>query len=91
LLRAARLVVDTGIHHYLWSRDQAVETMTEIMEGSHFNHEIERYALYPGQATAYTVGMLAILEMRDAKGFRSMIPRRWHTSTRRSSNKAIFR
>jgi uncharacterized protein (DUF885 family) len=91
LLRAARLVVDTGIHHHLWSRDQAVETMTEIMEGSHFNHEIERYALYPGQATAYTVGMLAILEMRDAKGFRSMIPRRWHTSTRRSSNKAIFR
>jgi uncharacterized protein (DUF885 family) len=42
--------------------------MTEIMEGSHFNHEIERYALYPGQATAYTVGMLAILEMRDATG-----------------------
>jgi uncharacterized protein (DUF885 family) len=68
LLRAARLVVDTGIHHYLWSRDQALETMTEIMEGSHFNHEIERYALYPGQATGYMVGMLAILDMRGAAG-----------------------
>lgn len=68
LLRAARLVVDTGIHHYRWSRDEAVESMTEIMDGPHFNHEIERYALYPGQATAYMVGMLAILDMRDTAG-----------------------
>lgn len=68
LLRAARLIVDTGIHHYRWSREEAVENMTEIMDGPHFNHEVERYALYPGQATAYMVGMLAILDMRETTG-----------------------
>lgn len=68
LLRAARLIIDTGIHHYRWSRDEAVETMNEVMDGPHFSHEIERYALYPGQATAYMVGMHAILDMRDAAG-----------------------
>lgn len=68
LLRAARLVVDTGIHHYQWTRDEALQAMTEVIEGDHFNYEIERYALYPGQATAYMVGMLAILELRDANG-----------------------
>lgn len=48
--------------------ESAVEVMTEIMEGPHFNHEIERYALYPGQATAYMVGMLAILDLRNSIG-----------------------
>ncbi|MEX1092430.1 MAG: DUF885 domain-containing protein [Acidimicrobiia bacterium] len=68
LLRAARLIVDTGIHHYRWTRDEAVATMTGVMEGDHLNHEVERYALYPGQATAYMVGMLAILDLRDTNG-----------------------
>lgn len=68
LLRAARLIVDTGIHHYRWTREEAINTMTNVMEGDHFNHEIERYSLYPGQATAYMVGMLAILDLRDSVG-----------------------
>ncbi len=74
LLRAARLVVDTGIHHLGWNRDEAVATMTEIMGGPKYNHEVDRYILYPGQATAYMVGMLAILEMRDELGVRVTEP-----------------
>ncbi len=74
LLRAARLIVDTGIHHYRWTRDKAVETMTEVMEGQRFNYEIERYALYPGQATAYMVGMLAILDLRNSQGVTAADP-----------------
>ena len=68
LLRAARLVVDTGIHHLGWSRSEALEQMTEIMEGDHFNHEVDRYVLYPAQATAYLVGMNEILRLRDLAG-----------------------
>lgn len=68
LLRAARLIVDTGIHDLGWSRSEALETMTEIIDGDRFNHEIDRYVLYPGQATAYMVGMLAILDLRSASG-----------------------
>ena len=68
LLRAARLIVDTGIHYYRWTREEALDAMTDVMEGGHFNHEIERYSLYPGQATAYMVGMLAVLDVRDSIG-----------------------
>ena len=68
LLRAARLVVDTGIHDLGWTRDEARRVMTEIMDGEHFNSEVDRYALYPGQATAYMVGLLALLDLRDEMG-----------------------
>lgn len=68
LLRAARLVVDTGIHYLGWSRDQAISEMTELMGGTEFNNEVDRYVVYPGQATAYMVGLLAILRMREAEG-----------------------
>jgi uncharacterized protein (DUF885 family) len=65
LLRAARLIVDTGIHYFGWTREDAARTMSEVMDGERFNEEIERYVLYPGQATAYMVGMLAILDLRS--------------------------
>jgi uncharacterized protein (DUF885 family) len=68
LLRAARLVVDTGIHHLGWSRDEAIAMMTDIMDGPQYNGEVDRYVLYPGQATAYMVGMLAIIHLRDSSG-----------------------
>jgi uncharacterized protein (DUF885 family) len=65
LLRAARLIVDTGIHYLGWTREDAARVMSEVMDGEHFNGEIERYVLYPGQATAYMVGMLEILDLRS--------------------------
>ena len=66
ILRAGRLVVDTGIHHKRWSREQAVEwfrTNTPVTQGD-IQSQVERYVVYPGQATAYTVGKLKIEELR---------------------------
>lgn len=67
LWRATRLVVDTGIHAKKWSREKAIKYLKdntpngdlEIMKG------VERYFVMPGQATAYKVGMLKILELRS--------------------------
>jgi uncharacterized protein (DUF885 family) len=67
LWRAARLVVDTGLHHKRWSREEAIEYLVENTpnpEGDAIK-AIERYAVLPGQATAYMIGMLKILELRD--------------------------
>lgn len=61
-MRAARLVVDTGIHHYGWSNEQANNFH---MENVGFNGSIARYSVWPGQATAYMVGMLKILQLRE--------------------------
>jgi len=66
LFRAVRLVVDTGIHAMRWSREEAIDYMlinTGIAE-SDVVAEIERYFVMPGQATAYKVGMIKILELR---------------------------
>jgi uncharacterized protein (DUF885 family) len=66
LLRAARLVVDTGLHAGGWSREQAITYMvdtTGISEGE-VTSEVERYMAMPGQACAYKVGQLKILELR---------------------------
>lgn len=68
LLRAARMVVDTGIHHQGWSRDEAIDAMESIMGGPEYNQEVDRYVMYPGQATAYMLGMLKILSFRDTYG-----------------------
>lgn len=67
LFRAARLVVDTGIHAKRWSREQAIETMTSI-DGSPISSaatEIERYSVWPGQACSYMVGKLTWLRLRE--------------------------
>jgi uncharacterized protein (DUF885 family) len=63
LLRAVRLVVDTGIHAEHWTRDEANAYMDDVMGG--WTHEVERYVVMPAQATGYKVGMLRILELRQ--------------------------
>ena len=67
LMRAVRLVVDTGLHTLGWSEQQAVDYMlantalTEVTVRS----EVQRYLEDPGQATSYKVGMLKLLELRE--------------------------
>lgn len=67
LFRAIRLVVDTGIHHKRWTREQAIAYMAGNagMAPSDVEAEIERYIVMPGQACAYKIGMLKILELRQ--------------------------
>lgn len=67
LFRAIRLVVDTGIHHKRWSREQAIAYMSGNagMAKSDVESEIERYIVMPGQACAYKVGMMKLLELRS--------------------------
>ncbi|HVN41215.1 MAG TPA: DUF885 domain-containing protein [Steroidobacteraceae bacterium] len=67
MLRAARLVVDTGLHAKGWTREQAIAYMvstTGIAE-SDVTSEVERYMALPGQACAYKLGQLKILELRE--------------------------
>jgi len=67
IFRAARLVVDTGIHSKKWTREQAVQYMLENIanpEGD-IRAEVDRYIVWPGQATAYKIGMLKIIELRE--------------------------
>ena len=67
LFRGVRLVVDTGIHHKRWNREQAIDymIMNTGMAESDVIAEIERYFVMPGQALAYKVGMTKLLELRD--------------------------
>ena len=64
--RAVRLVVDTGLHHKKWTREKAIEYMISKtgMTEAEVTREIERYIVWPGQATAYKTGQLAIVRMR---------------------------
>ena len=66
MFRAVRLVVDTGMHAKRWSRDEAIAYMMDKtgMTEAEVTREIERYAVWPGQALAYKTGQLAILDMR---------------------------
>ncbi|HYJ04649.1 MAG TPA: DUF885 domain-containing protein [Chthoniobacterales bacterium] len=67
LWRAGRLVVDTGIHHKKWTRQQAIDYLkknTPNAEGDCVE-AINRYIVMPSQATAYKIGMLKILELRE--------------------------
>jgi len=66
MMRAVRLVVDTGIHHFGWSIERAIEYMEEKtgMAASDCEEECHRYAAWPGQACAYKVGQLAIEEIK---------------------------
>jgi prolyl oligopeptidase len=63
--RALRLVVDTGIHHLGWSRQQAIDVMLEnsALSIKNIESEIDRYISWPGQALAYKIGELVIQEL----------------------------
>ncbi len=65
--RAARLVVDTGIHDKQWTREQAIQYLMDNTPNPKGDCEkaIERYIVMPGQATAYKIGMLKIVELRE--------------------------
>jgi uncharacterized protein (DUF885 family) len=65
-LRACRLVVDTGMHHLGWSRDQAVQYMWDNTATTVANvrNEIDRYISWPGQALAYMIGRREITRLR---------------------------
>ncbi|MGI5502043.1 DUF885 domain-containing protein [Lentzea sp. CA-135723] len=65
-MRAGRLVVDTGIHAFGWSRQQAIDYLREntVMAEPEIISEIDRYIEVPGQALAYMVGRLEILRIR---------------------------
>ena len=67
MFRAVRLVVDTGLHAKRWSREEAINYMVSKtgMTDAEVTREIERYAVLPGQATAYKTGQLAILKIRE--------------------------
>lgn len=84
--RAARLVVDTGIHALGWTEEQAVDYMinTGRLSPDQARSEVRRYITLPGQATGYKIGMLKIMELRhraestlgpkfDVKGFDDLI------------------
>ena len=67
MVRAVRLVVDTGLHQLGWTRQQAIDTML-AQTGEHrgtVESEIDRYISWPGQALGYMVGQLKIVELRD--------------------------
>jgi uncharacterized protein (DUF885 family) len=65
LVRAVRLVADTGIHAQGWTREESRAYMTETMGGDRWSGEIDRYIVWPAQSTGYKVGMLKILELRQ--------------------------
>ena len=67
MFRATRLVIDTGLHAEGWTREQAIAYMvgTTGMNESEVISEVERYMGQPGQACAYKVGQIKILELRE--------------------------
>jgi uncharacterized protein (DUF885 family) len=67
MMRAVRLVVDTGIHAKRWTREEAIDYMLQNtgLAESDVVAEIERYIVDPGQATSYKVGMMEILRLRE--------------------------
>ncbi len=65
--RAVRLVVDTGMHYKDWSREDAVNLFLNNTAKTEqdINNEVDRYIAWPGQALAYKIGQLKIMELRD--------------------------
>ena len=83
LWRSARCVVDTGLHYYKWSREQAIEYMVQNTPKTRKSceDEVDRYCVLPGQACSYKIGQLKLLELRrkckevEGEGFDL---KRWH-------------
>jgi len=67
LLRCARLVVDTGLHSMGWSREQAIKYLVDVLGDSEaaMTSEVEKYCVWPGQASSYMLGKLAWLRLRQ--------------------------
>jgi uncharacterized protein (DUF885 family) len=67
LLRAVRLVIDTGLHAMRWSREQAIAYYADTLGDpvSAATTEVERYCVWPGQACGYMIGKLTFLRLRD--------------------------
>ena len=67
MLRAVRLVVDTGMHSQGWTREQAIAYMRETLGYSEqeAKNQVERYMVWPGQALGYKIGSLKIVELRQ--------------------------
>jgi uncharacterized protein (DUF885 family) len=65
-IRACRLVIDTGIHHFGWSRQQAIDFMWShtATTSAHVRAEVDRYIAWPGQALSYMIGRREILRLR---------------------------
>ena len=86
-LRAARLVVDSGIHTLGWTRQQAIDYMLAhtAEDPADVASEVDRYIIYPGQATAYMLGKLEISKAREEAR------RRWdRSSTSRSFHDRVL-
>ena len=66
MLRALRMVVDTELHYFGWSRQQAIDFMIGYLPYDHPDivKEVDRYINYPGQAVSYKIGQLKILGLR---------------------------
>jgi uncharacterized protein (DUF885 family) len=66
LFRAVRLVVDTGLHHKRWTREEAIRSMRDItgIAETRVTAEVERYMAWPGQALGYKLGQLRLLDLR---------------------------
>jgi len=66
MFRGVRLVVDTGIHAMKWSREKAIKYYVDMLgdQEASATTEIERYCVWPGQACAYMLGKIEILELR---------------------------
>jgi uncharacterized protein (DUF885 family) len=67
MLRAVRLVVDTGMHSKGWSREQAIAYMRDTLgyTDADAKNQVERYMVWPGQALGYKIGSLKIIELRQ--------------------------
>ena len=67
MFRAARLVVDSGLHYKRWSREQGIRYMVETLgdQESSITTEVERYAVWPGQASSYKVGHTTWVRLRE--------------------------
>ena len=65
--RACRLVVDTGLHAFGWSRDQAIDYLlaNSALTRTNVENEVDRYVAWPGQALAYMVGRMELVRLRE--------------------------